>query len=38
MLEQYETPCSWSYLAICTVGAMTLALSLYRRNLFRLTS
>lgn len=38
MLEQYETPCSWSYLAICTVVTMTLALSLYRRNLFRLTS
>ena len=38
MLEQYETPCSWGYLAICTVVAMALALSLYRRNLFRLTS
>lgn len=38
MLERYETPCSWSYLITCTVVAMTLALSLYRRNLFRLTS
>nr|WP_293248481.1 ABC transporter permease [Panacagrimonas sp.] len=38
MLEQYETPCSWGYLSICTVVAMTLALTLYRRNLFRLTS
>ena len=38
MLERYETPCSWIYLVTCTVVAMTLALSLYRRNLFRLTS
>jgi capsular polysaccharide transport system permease protein len=38
MLDRYETPCSWTYLVACTVVALTLALALYRRNLFRLTS
>jgi capsular polysaccharide transport system permease protein len=38
MLERYETPCSWGYLVTCTIVAMTLAMALYRRNLFRLTS
>jgi capsular polysaccharide transport system permease protein len=38
MLEHYETPCSFGYLALCTAIILMLALAMYKRNLYRLTS
>lgn len=36
MLSQYDSPCSWTYAALWTLGLLLVALGQYRRYLYRL--